>query len=52
MLLLSRNKPSFIILLLRGEMRRTLENWRNMTGQYVLYDDNSDNMRHDVLNTK
>jgi len=34
-----------------GEMRRTLENWRNMTGQYVLYDDNSDNMRHDVLNT-
>jgi exoribonuclease R len=35
-----------------GEMNRTTENWRNLTGQYILYDDNSENMRHDVLNTK
>ena len=35
-----------------GEMRRMMENWRNLTGQYILYDENSENMRHDVLNTK
>jgi len=34
-----------------GDMRRMIENWRNLTGQYILYDDNSENMRHDVLNT-
>ena len=35
-----------------GEMRRMMENWRNLTGQYILYDENTENMRHDVLNTK
>jgi len=35
-----------------GDMRRMIENWRNLTGQYILYDDNSENMRHDVLNTR
>jgi exoribonuclease R len=34
-----------------GDMRRMIENWRNLTGQYVFYDDKSENMRHDVLNT-
>jgi len=31
-----------------GEMRRMMENWRNLTGQYILYDENAENMRHDV----
>lgn len=35
-----------------GDMRRMIENWRNLTGQYILYDENTENMRHDVLNTK
>jgi exoribonuclease R len=34
-----------------GDLRRMIENWRNLAGQYILYDDNSANMRHDVLNT-
>jgi len=34
------------------DMRRMIENWRNLTGQYIVYDENSENMRHDVLNTR
>lgn len=33
------------------DTRRMIENWRNLTGQYILYDDDFGNMRHDVLNT-
>ena len=35
-----------------GDMRRMIENWRNLTGQYILYDDNTENMRHDILKTR
>jgi exoribonuclease R len=37
--------------IITGDVRRMIENWRNITGQYILYDDSSENMRHDVLNT-
>jgi exoribonuclease R len=37
--------------IISGDTRRMMENWRNLTGQYILYDDNPDNIRHDVLNT-
>jgi len=41
------NNPS-----VTGDMRRMIENWRNLSGEYTLYNDDHDNMRHDVLNTK
>lgn len=33
------------------EMRRTIENWRNLSGQYILYNNNCEILRHDVMNT-
>ena len=35
-----------------GDMRRMIENWRNLSGEYALFNDDIETMRHDVLNTK
>lgn len=35
-----------------GDMRRMIENWRNLSGEYALFNDDNETMRHDVLNTK
>jgi exoribonuclease R len=34
---------------LSDEMCRLIENWKNLSGQYIIFDENLDNMRHDVL---
>jgi exoribonuclease R len=34
---------------LSDEMCRLIENWKNLSGQYIIFDENIDNMRHDVL---
>jgi exoribonuclease R len=36
---------------LTDETQRVIDNWKNLSGQYIVFDENADNMRHDVLKT-